>query len=142
MKDHLSASGCSIERIEQQVRNHLYDFTSEGHNRSIRVKAIVEVVPWEGCLGLLNHVYSTGEVTVQTEPERTEAHSARLSYTLWPVRGAEDRPAGVMMQVTETTQFHRRAAATCPTSNAPCPTRRIPNLDKDRRRTLDSPMVP
>src|SRR5580692_1140010 len=74
-------------------------------------KPVIEVVPWEGCFGLLNHVYSTGEVTVQTEPEGTEAHSARWSYTLWPVRGAEDRPVGVMMQVTETTQFHQRAIA-------------------------------
>ncbi|MGD0097487.1 MAG: PAS domain-containing sensor histidine kinase [Terracidiphilus sp.] len=70
-----------------------------------------EAVPWEGCLALLNHVYSTGEITIQTEPERTEAHSARWSYTMWPVRGAEDHLVGVMMQVTETTQFHQRAIA-------------------------------
>ena len=38
-------------------------------------------------------------------------HSARWSYTMWPVRGAEDHPAGVMMQVTETTQVHQRAIA-------------------------------
>ena len=60
---------------------------------------------------MLNHVYSTGEVIIQTEPERTEDHSARWSYTMWPVRGAEDHPVGVMMQVTETTQFHQRAIA-------------------------------
>ena len=66
---------------------------------------------WAGCLRLLDHVYSTGEVIIQTEPERTEAHSARWSYTMWPVRGAEDHPVGVMMQVTETTQFHQQAIA-------------------------------
>ena len=71
-------------------------------------KPLVEVVPWQGCLALLNHVYSTGEVEIQTEPERTEAHSARWSYTMWPIRDAEDHPAGVMMQVTQTTQFHQR----------------------------------
>ena len=74
-------------------------------------KPLIEVVPWEGCLALLNRVYSTGEVEIQTEPERTEAHSARWSYTMWPVRGAEDHPVGVMMQVTETTLFHQRAIA-------------------------------
>jgi|SRR5579862_1613197 len=74
-------------------------------------KPFVEVVTWEGCLALLNHVYTTGEVTIQTEPERTEEHFARRSYTMWPVRGAEDHPVGVMMQVTETTQFHQRAVA-------------------------------
>jgi signal transduction histidine kinase len=74
-------------------------------------KPFVKVVPWVGCLALLNRVYSTGEVEIQTEPERTEAHSARRSYTIWPVRNAEDHPVGLMMQVTDTTQFHQRAIA-------------------------------
>ena len=72
---------------------------------------LIEVVPWEGCLALLNHVYSTGEITIQTEPQGTEAHSARWSYTMWPLRDAEDDPLGVIMQVTETPQFHQRAIA-------------------------------
>jgi two-component system NtrC family sensor kinase len=74
-------------------------------------KPLVEVVAWEGCLALLNRVYTTGEIIIQTEPERTEGYSARWSYTIWPVRGAEDHPVGVMMQVTETTQFHQQAIA-------------------------------
>jgi two-component system, NtrC family, sensor kinase len=74
-------------------------------------KPLIEVVPWEGCLALLNHVYSTAEVEIQTEPDRTEAHSARWSYTMWPIRSAENQAVGVMMQVTETTQFHQRAIA-------------------------------
>ena len=60
---------------------------------------------------MLNHVYSTGEVEIQTEPDRTEADFARWSYTMWPIQGAEDHPVGVMMQVTETTQAHQRAIA-------------------------------
>jgi two-component system, NtrC family, sensor kinase len=74
-------------------------------------KPFIEVVSWDGCLAMLNRVFSTGEVTIQTEPERTEAHSARWSYTMWPVRSAGNHPVGVMMQVTETTQFHQRAIA-------------------------------
>ncbi|MGA2252540.1 two-component system sensor histidine kinase NtrB [Terracidiphilus sp.] len=74
-------------------------------------KPLVEVVGWEGCLELLNHVYNTGEVEIQSEPERTAAHFARRSYTMWPIQGAEDHPVGVMMQVTETTQAHQRAIA-------------------------------
>jgi len=70
-----------------------------------------EVVPWEGCLALLDHAYSTGENSIQTEPERTESHSAHCSYTMWPVRDAEDDALGVIMQVTETTPFHQRAIA-------------------------------
>ncbi len=74
-------------------------------------KPLLEVVGWEGCLALLNHVYSTGEVEIQTEPDRTEADFARRSYTMWPIQGAGDHPVGVMMQVTETTQAHQRAIA-------------------------------
>jgi signal transduction histidine kinase len=74
-------------------------------------KPFAELVAWEGCLALLNRVYSTGEVEIQIEPERTEAQSARWSYTMWPVCDAQDHPMGVMMQVTETTQFHQRAIA-------------------------------
>jgi len=72
-------------------------------------KPLVEVVHWEGCLALLKHVYSTGKIEIQTEPERTDARSARWSFTMWPVCDAEDHPVGIMMQVTETTQFHQRA---------------------------------
>jgi two-component system NtrC family sensor kinase len=74
-------------------------------------KPLLEVVPWEGCLALLNRVFNTGEAEIQTEPERTKAGSARRSYTVWPFCGAKNQPFGVMMQVTETTQFHHRAIA-------------------------------
>jgi signal transduction histidine kinase len=74
-------------------------------------KPFIEAVPWESCLTLLNRVYSTGEFAIQTEPERTEAHPGRWSYSVWPLRDADGHPAGLAMQVTETTQFHQRAIA-------------------------------
>src|SRR6185437_16111259 len=74
-------------------------------------KRFIEAIPWEGCLALLDLVYSTGEVQIQIEPKNIEAHSARRSYTIWPAPGAADHPAGVMIQVTETTQFQQRAIA-------------------------------
>jgi PAS domain-containing protein len=74
-------------------------------------KPFVEAVPRKGCLALLDLVYRTGEVKIQIEPKETEAHSARWSYTMWPILDADDHPVGVLMQVTETTQFHQRAIA-------------------------------
>jgi signal transduction histidine kinase len=74
-------------------------------------KRFVEVLPREGCLALLNRVYSTGEVAIQTKPEETEGHPGRWSYTAWALRGAEDHPVGIMLQVAETTQSHQRAIA-------------------------------
>ena len=74
-------------------------------------KPFIEAVPWEGCLALLNRVYSTGKIAIQTEPKRIGVHPGRWSYTMWPVRGTDDQPAGVMVQVAETTQFHKRTIA-------------------------------
>ena len=74
-------------------------------------KPFAEVVFWEGCLALLDHVYGTGEAVVHAEPEDTEAHPAARSYTMWPIRDAEDRPVEIMMQVDETTRIHQQAIA-------------------------------
>jgi len=70
-----------------------------------------EIAPWEGCLALLNRVYNTGEIAIQTEPERIGAHPDRWSYTMWPVRGPDRQPAGVIVLVAEITLFHQRTIA-------------------------------
>ena len=74
-------------------------------------KPFAEVVFWEGCLALLDHVYGTGEAVVHAEPEDTEAHPAGRSYTIWPIRGAEDSPAEILVQVDETTRIYQQAIA-------------------------------
>ena len=74
-------------------------------------KPFAEVVFWKGCLALLDHVYGTGEAVVHAEPEGTEAHPAGRSYTMWPIRGAEDRPAEILVQVDETTRIYQQAIA-------------------------------
>jgi signal transduction histidine kinase len=74
-------------------------------------KPFAEVVFWEGCLALLDHVHVTGEAVVHAEPEGTEAHPAGRSYTMWPIRVAEDRPAEILVQVDENTRIHQQAIA-------------------------------
>jgi signal transduction histidine kinase len=74
-------------------------------------KPFAEVVFWEGCLALLDRVYGTGEAVVHAEPKGTEAHSAGRSYTMWPIRGAEDRPSEILVQVDETTRIYQQALA-------------------------------
>ena len=74
-------------------------------------KPFSEVMPWVECLALLNSVYATGEAVIHAEPEDSEANPASRSYTVWPIRDAEDRPAGVVVQVTETTQFQQQTIA-------------------------------
>jgi two-component system NtrC family sensor kinase len=70
-----------------------------------------EVVPSDGCLPLLDRVYRTGEAETHTEPEPYGGHTLYWSYAMWPVLGADERPVGVMLQVTETAGFHQQATA-------------------------------
>jgi signal transduction histidine kinase len=74
-------------------------------------KPFAEVVFWEGCLALLDHVYGTGEVVVHAERESTEAHHAGRSYTIWPIRGPEDPQAEILVQVDETARIYQQALA-------------------------------
>ncbi len=66
----------------------------------------------DDCLALLERVYRTGEAETHTEAAHPEPHRAYWSYALWPVLDAAHCPVGVMVQVTETTQFHQQMLAT------------------------------
>ena len=64
-----------------------------------------------GCLGALDRVFCTGTPEHLAEQEHRRTPPAYWSYAMWAVLGADDRPAGVMVQVTETTEvaeFRRR----------------------------------
>ena len=65
----------------------------------------------DGFLAVLDRVYRTGEAETHTEPEHLGPHPVYWSYAMWPVVGADQHPAAVMMQVTETTRFHQQAGA-------------------------------
>jgi PAS domain S-box-containing protein len=68
-----------------------------------------------GCLPLLDRVYRTG--TPEIVPEQEHCHTTPpvyWSYSVWPILGAEERPVGVIIQVTDATEiaiFRRDAVA-------------------------------
>jgi signal transduction histidine kinase len=62
------------------------------------------------CVALLDRVFRTGEPESYMEQEHSKPHLVFWSYTMWPVI-AEERSVGVMIQVTETAQFHAKALA-------------------------------
>ena len=72
---------------------------------------IAEIMSGNGCLACIDRVYRTGEAERHTELEQSETHPVYWSYEMWPVRGADGRPVGVMFQVKETAGFHQQAAA-------------------------------
>jgi PAS domain S-box-containing protein len=59
---------------------------------------------------LLDSVFRTGKPESHTEQEHSKPHPVFRSFTMWPVL-ADERPVGVMVQVTETAQFHETTLA-------------------------------
>jgi PAS domain S-box-containing protein len=81
-------------------------------------RPIAEAVP-EGagnrCLPLLDRVFRTGtpEKLAEQEHRQTQPRPVYWSYAMWAILGADERPAGVMIQVTDSTEtaaFRRQAA--------------------------------
>jgi PAS domain S-box-containing protein len=74
-------------------------------------KSFCEMLPEKDeCVTLLDRVFRTGKPESHTEPEHSEPRPAFWSYTAWPVIGNE-RPVGVLIQVTESAVFYEKALA-------------------------------
>lgn len=63
------------------------------------------------CLSLLDRVYRTGQAETHIGQEHSPFHRFYWSYIMWPVVSADSRRVGIMIQVTETTPFHKQATA-------------------------------
>ena len=89
-----------------------------GANRSELIgRPFAQAVP-EGvanrCMALLDRVYRTGTPECLTEQEHGEAPDIYWSYAVWAILGTDERPVGVMIQVTDCTEtalFRKQAAA-------------------------------
>ena len=64
----------------------------------------------DDCLTLLDRVFRTGKPETHTERQHPSPHPVFWSYAMWPVM-ADERTVGVMIQVTETAQFHEETVA-------------------------------
>ncbi len=63
------------------------------------------------CLSLLDRVFRTGQAEIHTGDEHSPRHPFYWSYAAWPILAADDRVAGVLIQVTETTPFRQQVTA-------------------------------
>jgi PAS domain S-box-containing protein len=69
-----------------------------------------------GCLALLDRVFRTGSPEVLPEQEHRQPHSRPVywSYSVWAILEDDERPIGVMIQVTDSTEtalFRRQSMA-------------------------------
>ncbi|MGI9105036.1 MAG: ATP-binding protein [Pyrinomonadaceae bacterium] len=58
-----------------------------------------------GCLPLLDRVYRTGTPEILVEQEHSQTPPVYWSYSVWATLGAERRPVGVIIQVTDVTEM-------------------------------------
>jgi PAS domain S-box-containing protein len=72
-------------------------------------RPFAEAVPegeTNGCLALLERVYRTGTAENLSEQEhRSLTPPAYWSYVVWAILGKDERPAGLMIQVTDVTEI-------------------------------------
>src|SRR5512135_2668571 len=59
-----------------------------------------------GCLSLLDRVFRTGtpEILPEQEHRHTQSRPVYWSYSVWAILGDDERPVGVMIQVTDATE--------------------------------------
>ena len=89
-----------------------------GANRSELIgRPFAQAVP-EGevnsCIALLDRVYRTGTPECLAEQKHGESPPIYWSYAVWAILGGDERPTGVMIQVTDSTEsamFRAEAAA-------------------------------
>jgi PAS domain S-box-containing protein len=74
-------------------------------------KPLSELLPEkDACVTLLNRVFRTRKSESHTEHRQSKPHAAFWSYTMWPML-AQKHLVGVMIQVTETAEFHSKMVA-------------------------------
>ena len=74
-------------------------------------KPLYQLLPVnDECVTLLDSVFRTGKTERHAELQHSKPHPVFWSNTMWPVI-AEDRPVGIMIQVTEITQLHEKTLA-------------------------------
>jgi len=80
-------------------------------------RSFAEAVPEgdeNGCLPLLDRVYRTGTPEILVEQEHGHTPPVYWSYSVWAILGADERPVGVIIQVTDATEmaiFRRQVVA-------------------------------
>src|SRR6185369_1368395 len=63
------------------------------------------------CVPILDRVYQTGEAATHARPDESEANAAYWLYAMWPALDADERPAGVIIQMTKAAGFRQNMAA-------------------------------
>ncbi|MDB6170374.1 MAG: hypothetical protein JWM88_3238 [Verrucomicrobia bacterium] len=105
--------------IEVQGSAHIVSYVNPafclllGKSREELVgKPFSEIVPGGSeCLPILDHVYQSGEAVTHACKVDAETNPAHWLYAIWPALDTNERPVGVIIQLTRAVNFRRDAAA-------------------------------
>ncbi|MDB6126693.1 MAG: hypothetical protein JWM35_589 [Verrucomicrobia bacterium] len=71
-----------------------------------------QIVPGgEKCVEILDRVFASGEAATHVYEDRSAAHPAFWMYAMWPRLDASKQPAGVIIHMTTSVEFHDTAVA-------------------------------
>ncbi len=105
--------------VEVQGNNHIVSFVNSafcklmGKTRAeLIAKPFADIVPGGGhCVPILDKVYETGEAVTHAREDDSEPSPAYWLYAMWPALDADERPAGVIIQLTKAVEFRQNVAA-------------------------------
>ena len=108
-----------LPMVEVEGPGHKVCFVNEAFCRIVQRKMSVlvgrrfEDIVSNGdiCGPLLDKVYQTGEFETKVVPDKEAADAIFWVYAMWPALDEEARPERVIIQLTQSTQFHQNVAA-------------------------------
>jgi len=102
----------AVEGVTHIVRylNPAFASLAGRSSEELMGRRLAEAVPegaGNGCLALLDRVFRTGinENLAEQEHRQTRPIPVYWSYAVWAILGHDERPAGVMVHVTDTTEM-------------------------------------
>lgn len=104
--------------VEVEGASHVVSYVNTafcrliGRERSELIgKPFVELVPGaQECVPILDRVYETGEAATHAYGTENDPNPAYWLYAIWPSLDSDERPVGVIIQLTRTADHRKNAA--------------------------------
>ncbi|HMJ89757.1 MAG TPA: hypothetical protein VK530_08065, partial [Candidatus Acidoferrum sp.] len=105
--------------VEVQGKTHVVSYVNSafcslvGKRRGDLIgKPFCEIVPGgDVCIPVLDGVYETGEAATQVWEAESNGNPAYWLYAMWPALDTNERPCGVIIQLTKAPEFRKDVTA-------------------------------
>src|SRR5579864_915195 len=105
--------------VEVQGKAHFVSYVNSafcalvGKSRGELIgKPFVDIVDGgDTCVPILDRVYQTGEAATHAHEDESEPNPAYWFYAMWPALDVNERPEGVIIQMTKSADFRKNTVA-------------------------------